>query len=296
MKLNLLLLLLFLQGSAIAQTNLFIDNYYELNTDGNYNVTIGGQGFLHITGGKINLLNVNVNHGAKGLHINAGTKVNINSSLNVNGGFIFTNNSPDTKINGNMDVQNGDNLVYINTSMTVHVLQLVDKTSKIYIKGCGTVLEAKQTTSLDGSEESFILQSGASFIANGLDINKPNIITGYGFIRVNGNFNLNHNFTNSKTITLCHKGHLNQPSKVGSAKLSCDYSCNPMPVKLEYFKTERIDKDNIKVKFRFSDLDQMNKLRVLVSKKITDKKAYLVIDRSKLAINKDYSFTINISK
>lgn len=297
MKKQLLILLLFLLGNTtIAQTNLNVNSSIEITEDGNYNLNMNNNAYVKIKSAKVNIQNININSGAVGLHIDYDADVTFQSSLNINGNFIFRNDSPKTKVNGNIDIQNGNNTVIINASMSTHVLQLIDKTSTLTIKGCGTEFTAKQTTSLDAGEGKFTLLEGASYIANGMDVNRPNIITGIGFIRVNGNFNLNHNFTTSNTITLCHKGHLNNPEKTGSAKLFCDYLCNPMPVKLEYFKTERIDKDNIKVKFRFSDLDQMSKLRVLVSKNIKDKKAYLVIDKSKLQVNKNYSFVVNISK
>ncbi len=294
MKKLLIIALLLLSNIAMA-TNLTINSFYTLNTSGDYIITIESGGFLNITEGNINIQNLNINSGAIGMTIGENTFVT-GTSLNMNGGFQFKNFSKKTKFTGAGELQNGGNSFYSSQDVQFTDFQINDDTSKMNIVGCTTKFTVTNNLNLNGSLAGALRLDGAELFVGGLNVGAPNVITGDGLVKVLNTLNLNHNLTTSDKITFCWGGHLNQPEKVGSAVRSCNYKCTSLPVKLSLFKVSRLDERRILVNFKFEDLDKMSKMRVLVSKDITNKVAYLVINRTQLKEGVEYSFTVNLEK
>lgn len=190
--------------------------------------------------------NNNTNEQNVKIEIKATAKVNFNGSFNSAGGLhIVVEKGSDVKFS-NIELQNGNNILDIYESISAQVIQLLDNTSVININGCGVEFTTNGHASLNkGKYHSINLVNGGAWNANGgMDYNEENQFYGKGFVRVNGNFNLNKHFTDADycEIQVCVKGHLQDwqyKKYLDNVKLDCKYICNPMPVTLVSFNGKR---------------------------------------------------------
>lgn len=219
--------------------------------------------------------NNNTNEKDVTIIIKSTAKVNFNGSFNSAGGLkIKVETGADVKFS-NIELQNGDNVLEIYESTSAQVIQLLDGTSVIKIVGCGVTFTTNGHASLNsGKYHSVELVNGGQWIANGgMDYNIANQFFGKGFVRVNGNFNLNKHFTDAETneIMVCVKAHLQDwqyTNYLDNVKLECTYICDPMPVTIESFEGR---KEGNVTQLNWSTSEETNSDRFEVERSLTGK-------------------------
>lgn len=196
--------------------------------------------------------------------VTKGNRLTIKSSLDNNGDLNVFNHG--TIEAGNCEWQgagvfeNTGNLYITNTFQLSHA-DGIFRNKGFMVVG--------QTSSLHRGKFEFF--DCGQLITRGMDINGSNLIGGKGSIEVAGNnFNLNHNLTESPLIEVVFGGHINQPSKLGSAKLVKDFKCvkDPLPVRYTNLKIERTpsaEKNTAQVSFDVTENSGLLSMRLLTS-------------------------------
>lgn len=242
-------------------TNLQITGPITLS-EGNYGVVeIFNDAEIEIAG-EITFGNINPNNNKPvRITIRRGATLNLSSSLNQNGKFVFYNYG--TLNTGNHEMQNGKNDFFnYGTHNVTGDLQISSGDSQY--NNCGFLNVSNYTNFHAGRYHA--CECG-QLITNGLNVNGSNKVTGKGFIKVTGNLNLNGFLTESKDIEFCYTGHINQPEKIGAAKRTCEPTCkpNPLPVKYTNLKAEAFkSSEGVKGRISFVVTENSNLLNMKI--------------------------------
>jgi hypothetical protein len=218
--------------------------------------------------GDVRFGNINPNNGDKWvyLRVEKGQRLTVNSSINMNGKFSVHNNG--TIESSNVEMQNGENQAFSYGNWYIYGdLQITSEKSTF--TNCGLLAVSNYTNFHQGY---YVACECGSLITKGLNVNAANRVSGKGSIEVTDNLNLNHNLTQSSDIEFVYCNgdqpkHINQESKLGSAKRMCKASCvkNPMPV-----KTERLnitgEGDKVKVSFKVLENTNVDVMELQYSK------------------------------
>ena len=217
---------------------------------------------------KATVQNWNIGKGAV-INVYDDADLTATGSLNMNGNVTFINESPNFKILGNVDIQNGNNIFESTKSFSCNEFQILDGTSIFKVNGCEAVFSVSNAVNLSSqSTGKFVLANGAQLVTNILNVNSPNVVSGEGSIKVLNTLNLNNTLTESSSIKFCwvdgsgKEKPINDPSKLGAAKRSCEVFCAPLPVRIINLSAQTISENEAAVRFLVTENSGLSSFKV----------------------------------
>jgi len=251
--------------SQRTNQNLVVSGDVSLS-DGHYDVVeLQGDGKLTITG-PVSIGNLNATNGGKeaSIFVSQTGELSI-GPMNLNGKITVTNKGK--IISQSVELQNGKNTFYnYGTHTVIGDLQLSSGGSFYY--NCGRLAVSNYTNLHSGD---YVACDCGYLETNGLNVNSSEKLSGKGFVKVTGNLNLNAKLTKSSDIEFCYTGNINDKTKLGAAKLTCEPSCKPdaLPVRYNNLRlTSSIDNEgNTKghISFDITENSGLSKMRLETS-------------------------------